>query len=214
LGQLNLNWDTRNVYEQDVRIHLLLRGPGIAPGSTFDFPATNVDLAPTILGMAGLEAPEGIDGKSFLPLLVDASQQLPASVQRHLSANGRDTVARDWRDHLFIEYYYVGLGSYCAAGPIELPDNNFIAVRHLGGSAMAPDGQTARSTLGNLLYAEFQNGTDGNVDFAETHHFELFDLDADPWQLNNIYEAANESLKDLLHQQVRRWLHCKGGGCW
>ena len=27
LGELNLNWDKRNVYEFDVRVHLLMRGP-------------------------------------------------------------------------------------------------------------------------------------------------------------------------------------------
>ena len=34
LGQLNLNWDKRNVYESNIRIHLLVRGPGIGAGST------------------------------------------------------------------------------------------------------------------------------------------------------------------------------------
>ena len=35
LGELNLNWDKRNVYDWDTRIHLLVRGPGVRPGSSF-----------------------------------------------------------------------------------------------------------------------------------------------------------------------------------
>ena len=51
-------------------------------------------------------------------------------------------------------------------------------MRHTGGGA----GGAPPSPRGNLLYAEFQRGSDGNVDFANASHFELFDLDADPWQ--------------------------------
>lgn len=104
LGQLNLNWDKRNVYEMDVRVHFLIRGPGIAPNSTFDFPATNVDLAPTLLGMAGLDPPAGMDGKSFLPLLVTppppAAPKLPLSVQRHLDSYPLHQVHAEWRSQV------------------------------------------------------------------------------------------------------------------
>ena len=100
LGQLNLNWDKRNLYESNIRIHLLVRGPGISPGSAFDIAATNVDLAPTLLDMAGvLESAGEMDGRSFLPHIPgksDAMDELPS-----------------WRDHVFLEYYYIGLGEYC-----------------------------------------------------------------------------------------------------
>ena len=90
--------------------------------------------------------------------------------------------------------------------PIELPDNNFIAIRSLANST---------SGWGNLLYAEFANGTDGNVDFAEgsVKHYELFDVDADPWHLNNIYDTAPQKLKDTLHAEVHNWLACKEDSC-
>lgn len=70
LGELNLNWDKRNVYEFDVKIHLLIRGPGIAPGSTFNQVLSNVDLAPSMLSLAGLGT-VGMDGRSFIPLAID-----------------------------------------------------------------------------------------------------------------------------------------------
>jgi arylsulfatase A-like enzyme len=49
----------RQVYDFDTRIHLLIKGPGIAPGSSFDFLASNVDLAPTMLSLADIPRPPG-----------------------------------------------------------------------------------------------------------------------------------------------------------
>merc|ERR1712070_457581 len=126
----------------------------------------------------------------------------PASVQKSLSLHPRQQVEQTWRDAHFIEYYFVGLGGYCGmVEPIELSDNNFIAVRHVDG------------VYGNSLYVEFQHGTDGNIGFDAIEHFEYFDLDKDPHQLENIYESLNASLKQDLHEQVQSWLHCKGSSC-
>ena len=59
--------DKRQVYDWDTRIHLLARGPGIAKGASFELPATQVDVAPTFLGLAGVQQPPDMDGKSLLP---------------------------------------------------------------------------------------------------------------------------------------------------
>ena len=53
LGEFNIPMDKRNVYDWNTRIHLLARGPGIKHGSTWNQPATQVDMAPTFLGLAG-----------------------------------------------------------------------------------------------------------------------------------------------------------------
>ena len=44
-----------NVYENDIRIPMVIRGPGIQPNSSFDYIGSNVDVMPTILGLAGVE---------------------------------------------------------------------------------------------------------------------------------------------------------------
>ena len=52
----------------------MIRGPGIAAGSTFTLPASNVDVAPTLLGLAGADAlSQHMDGKSIVPMIVDPS---------------------------------------------------------------------------------------------------------------------------------------------
>lgn len=196
LGELNLNWDKRNVYDFDTRIHFLATGPGIPQGSTASFPASNADLAPTILAMAGLAAAPGMDGRSFLHrLLAPNAAGLPGSVSRHLHTHTH-TTSSPWRTEHYIEYYYVGIGRNCGEPAIELTDNNFIALR-----------------TQDYLYVEFDDGADGNVAFAEPKHYELFDLRRDPWHLTNLYHSANQSLKTELHQRLRVWHTCKEDSC-
>jgi len=118
LGNFNIPMDKRHVYDWDTRIHLLARGPGIKPNSLFNFPATQVDLAPTWLGLAGLEKPPTMDGKSLLPLMLhesDAQAILP-STKSHLSSLGnRKAYTAAWRDAVFIEYYFVDENDKCMA---------------------------------------------------------------------------------------------------
>ena len=48
---------------------LLVRGPGIEPGTRISELAGNIDLAPTIADMTDTPAPDRVDGLSLLPLL-------------------------------------------------------------------------------------------------------------------------------------------------
>jgi N-acetylglucosamine-6-sulfatase len=54
-------------YEGSSRVPLLIRGPGIPRGRDTDSLLANVDLAPTILQLAGATASVPIDGRSLLP---------------------------------------------------------------------------------------------------------------------------------------------------
>ena len=45
LGEFNIPMDKRQPYDYDTRIHLLARGPGIKPGTTWTQPATQVSLS-------------------------------------------------------------------------------------------------------------------------------------------------------------------------
>ena len=62
-------YDKRWIYEPSLRTPLIVRWPGVtAPGSTSDALVQNIDLAPTFLDVAGVEAPEGLHGASLAPL--------------------------------------------------------------------------------------------------------------------------------------------------
>lgn len=79
--------DKRHMYEESIRIPLLVHCPEIIkPGTKITQMIQNIDLAPTMLEAAGLETPEYMDGKSFLPLV--KGKEIP------------------WRDVILYEYYW------------------------------------------------------------------------------------------------------------
>ena len=55
-------------FQTDVNVPFYIRGPGIAPGSTYDDLAGNIDIAPTIAEIAGAPTPD-VDGVSLLSRL-------------------------------------------------------------------------------------------------------------------------------------------------
>jgi arylsulfatase A-like enzyme len=61
--------DKRSAYEESLRIPLLVRYPRlITPGTTSDELVLNLDLAPTIVDLAGATVPRGMQGRSWRPL--------------------------------------------------------------------------------------------------------------------------------------------------
>ena len=61
----------RNLYEPTLRIPLGLAWTGkIHPGTTIDAPAQILDVAPTLLGLAGLPVPAGFQGFDWTPVLL------------------------------------------------------------------------------------------------------------------------------------------------
>ncbi|MGM0573401.1 MAG: sulfatase/phosphatase domain-containing protein [Bacteroidota bacterium] len=59
-------------YEESIRVPIIIRWPGMQEkfkGKILDQLALNLDIAPTIVDMAGIKPPDAMDGKSLLPLL-------------------------------------------------------------------------------------------------------------------------------------------------
>jgi arylsulfatase A-like enzyme len=60
------------LYEESIRVPLIIHGPGIADtlrGMRLDRLALNIDVAPTILDIAGITIPAEMDGMSLYPLI-------------------------------------------------------------------------------------------------------------------------------------------------
>jgi len=63
-------WDKRAAYDPSIRIPLLMRYPRrIDAGTTCDEMVLNLDLAPTLLELAGVPVPPSVQGASMLPVL-------------------------------------------------------------------------------------------------------------------------------------------------
>ncbi|RRD45952.1 arylsulfatase [Tessaracoccus sp. OH4464_COT-324] len=100
LGDHNM-WRKAYPYEGSARIPFLLQGPGIPEGSTVQEVIELRDVMPTLLECAGLPAPQGIDGRSVLPLITTEDE--PAD-----SAGARATSTGTWREYLHGEHTVLG----------------------------------------------------------------------------------------------------------
>jgi arylsulfatase A-like enzyme len=89
MGQHRLPASKYRPYEEDIRVPLIVRGPGVPAGARVDAFIENVDLAPTIAQLAGAKLPVRPDGRSFVPFLA-APQRPPAN----------------WRQMVFLEQYH------------------------------------------------------------------------------------------------------------
>ncbi len=80
--------DKRQAYEESWRVPMMAWAPGmIEPGTKIIELVQNIDIAPTVLELAGLSRPSQMDGTSFWPLL-QGDHSIP------------------WRDKIFYEYYW------------------------------------------------------------------------------------------------------------
>lgn len=85
-GEFGLAQERRLAYEPSIHIPLIVRYPALATaGSRPRTLASNVDMAPTLLALAGASTPSDMDGRSLLPAFTADSPSV--------------------RDDLLIEYY-------------------------------------------------------------------------------------------------------------
>ena len=85
-GEHGLSVERRLAYEESIRMPLLVRYPkAVKSGTVCDQVALNIDLAPTLLELAGIAVPNTVQGRSLVPLL---KGQRPA-----------------WPNSFLIEYY-------------------------------------------------------------------------------------------------------------
>ena len=89
------------LWERSTRVPLIVAGPGISRGARIGQPAELLDVYPTLTALAGLKAPEGLEGGSLVPQLrdPDAPRDFPA-ITTHGPGNH---AVRDYR-YRYIRY--------------------------------------------------------------------------------------------------------------
>lgn len=73
-------WQKRSLFERSARVPLIVCAPGLPAGQTAGAPAGMIDIYPTLSGLAGLPAPEYLDGKDLTPALKDGKAAVNGAV--------------------------------------------------------------------------------------------------------------------------------------
>ena len=246
LGQFRVDSDKTQVYDHVTRVPLLIKGPGIlGSGSSamreVAIVASMADIAPTLLelavGNAAAVAPDYlIDGESWAPVLNSSAG----------SAAETAAVADFGRTATLIEYQPGRRQPACSKVKLTPPPRaapptvyNISCHYHDGPNNTFSALRIISPRLGNLMYAEFVDGTDPKVtmilllllllllplpillvltfllqgydfDPSAINFRELYNVSEDYYMLTNIYSTANTALKSMLHSRLQKAIACKG----
>jgi N-acetylglucosamine-6-sulfatase len=74
-------------YEEDIQMPLVVRGPGVAAGSTTYKVVLNTDYLPTFTDLAGEQTPPYVDGRSLRPVLNESVTSWRSAILLEAAAN-------------------------------------------------------------------------------------------------------------------------------
>jgi hypothetical protein len=129
-------------YEEDIRVPLFVRGPQVPLSQTVSYLAGMVDLAPTFVEIAGVDAPAFFDGRSLLPLLDENPPPLA-----------------DWRQAMLFEQYV--FRGRLGTDPLDEPPDPFDSPKYMDVPLLYVGLRTA-----DLKYVEYDNGERELYDLA------------------------------------------------
>lgn len=202
-------------FEPDIRVPFLVRGPGIPRGTHLSEMVLNSDVAPTIAELAGTPIPDFVDGRSLVPLF-----------QGRKDAAWRDAVLviRRLPDHLrlpdssgAIADSREGVGEYQDATEEAASPSD--SLRPDGTPFLYPP--AARAALAMIAsYPSFDalRTADGwSYVRHEGGFVELYDLNHDPYQLENLAVTRPSAATRHKIRQLDEWtdelLRCRGESC-
>ncbi|MCW1884944.1 sulfatase [Luteolibacter flavescens] len=183
-------------YDAGLHSACVIRWPGqVKPGSTTRAIVEYTDVVPTFLDAAGLPVPEGLDGKSFLPVL-------RGQAEKH-------------RDHTYAQQTSKGI----IRGPVNYGIRSIRGERYRYIRNLTPEVTFKNAvTPGKIFQSWVKAGEAGDKHAAKlVHDFqhrpaeELYDCDADPWSRKNLIgEKSLEPVAADLKQRLDTWMKEQG----
>ncbi len=160
LGQHRLRNGKAQIYEEDIRMPLIVRGPGVPAGVTRDEYALNIDFAPTFAQLGGATPTDFVDGRSLVPLLG----------RRRLRPRLRP---QQWRDDFLVELWR----------PAAQGGDEVRALRTRDAFRSGPTPARAGAP-GPAIYVEYRSGARELYDlFRDPYQLESLHLLAPPGHL-------------------------------
>ena len=165
---------------------LFVRGPGVAAGTQAEKLALNTDLAPTFADLAGVSFPA--DGRTLAPLLggeEDPSWRTAILLEKLSQRESDDEVANEEEG-----------GKAKGKGKGKAKGKN----KGKAGPSNSLDYQAIRTETHK--YVEYDNGEK-----------ELYDLRADPYEMESLHETADPALVEDLKARLEALRDCSEEGC-
>jgi N-acetylglucosamine-6-sulfatase len=186
-GQHSMAVGKGTPYEEDIRVPLIIRGPGVLQGEIRRRLVGNDDIAPTFADLAGVTPPEFVDGRSLVPLF---GAHRPTS----------------WRHSFLLDHWRE---VYNTENPSTSPRGGALEPSELGGTErVSGKGRSDKTPIWHGLrtrryaYIEYETGEK-----------ELYDLRFDPAQLSSIASSASEVLLATLHERLVAMRTCRAERC-
>jgi N-acetylglucosamine-6-sulfatase len=181
LGQHRLRPGKATPYDEDIRVPLLVRGPGLPAAQRRRALVGNIDLPATFADIAGLGRPRHFDGRSLLPAMRESS---PPS---------------GWREAYLIDHYISKSESYEDYEKEDLPEKESLL-----DTENLPDSGAYRPAFKGLrtndsLYVEYITG-----------ERELYDLIKDPYQIENLADSAEKGYVEEFSMWLKRVSSARG----
>ncbi len=182
-------FDKRFMYEESLRTPLLIAYPGhIQPGSVCNKLVQNIDYAPTFLDLAGISKPKELPGRSLTPLFKAGDK------------------VKGWRNSIYYHYYdYPTYHMVRKHDGVRTDRYKLIHFYGAGGLDAVKENKYQRQPgtrehgcmkyLNSLGYFEPKD--------SAVNYNELYDLQADPHELNNLYgKPGYEKITKQLQKQL------------
>lgn len=164
-------FDKRFMYEESFRTPLLVRYPKkIVAGSKCEASVQNIDFAPTLLDVAGVNVPQSMEGRSLQPLFGGEKPD-------------------DWRNSIYYHYYdYPAFHLVRRHDGVRTERYKLIHFYGKGGEAGATPNMLIQGTRENRIFNKLKDANYFSTTSEDISYNELYDLQDDPQELNNLYD--------------------------
>ena len=210
LGQYGMMYDKRQLYENDIRIPFVIRGPGVPEGKTTDQFALNIDVAPTIVDIATGKIPNQFDGMSLLPYLNEKSL---SNLANDNGVNVKATANQQFLIEYYGEQYNKQTGiSMCGGYPgaestvCDMWNNSYHCLRTIN---------TTQNEVNGSIYCVFQCYDTSHVEIpcdpkTVQGQGEYYNLDKDYFEINNIWSTLNSNEIKQYQSKIDTFMTCSG----
>lgn len=180
------------LYDSGIKTPLIIAGPQVKPRNVTDL-VSAIDIAPTVLGLAGLETIETIQGQSFQGLLkshrTDSHRDFVFAEHNWHVFQAHERMVR-YKDWVYIRNAYPKRGNYAAESTRHFP-------------------------AGNELWDAYEQGLtrpeQEDIFLIPREPEELYHLASDPHQFHNLAkEADHHKILDFLRMVMNQWIKDTG----